>query len=121
MNKTNEYTRYTSREERTCRYCLEVLQTTTTECEKHVLNDCPLYIKHRIKFIQNLTDSDSTNTNKTITQIIHDHIYTDTKDNPATNYTNNNFDFCLAKFCYNLFDHRTAFHNYLDNYHDPDA
>ena len=70
-NKENKKASYKSKEERTCRYCLEILQTTTTECEKHVLDDCLLYLKHRLKFLQN-TSTSMNFTSKCTTQIMQE-------------------------------------------------
>ena len=44
-----------------------------------------------------------------------------TKDNQSTDHSDKHIsraNFALAKLCYDIFDHRRAFHKYLDDYQD---
>ncbi len=99
-----------SRAERFCRYCHEVLQIQVVESEEHVLNDCLLYVKHRLKF---MSFSNSLNT-LTVTEICRQ-IFTDA-DSDLDENSKANIRFQLSKFCHNIFDHRKAFLDFLDDY-----
>ncbi len=105
----------TARSERLCRYCSEVLQNSVVESESHALNDCPLFIKHRLHFLSNpsikkfIQDGRST----TVTQIYEKVFSTDF---PAVDQnTQNELYFEMSKYCHRIFEHRLTFHDYLDN------
>ena len=99
-----------SREERFCRYCHEVLQTEVVESEQHVLNDCPLYVKHRLKFMS----FSSLHNTLAVTEICRT-IFTDAESD-FDKTSKKEICFQLSKFCYNIFEHRKIFHNFLDDY-----
>ena len=106
----------TAREDRLCRYCHEVLQNKITESETHALNDCPLYIKHRSKFLKNASIQNLYRDNETpnVTHICEKLFSSDCTFLDTT--SKSNLEFYLSKYCHQILDHRTAFYDFLDNY-----
>ncbi len=102
-----------SRDKRFCRYCQEVLQIQVVESEKHVLNDCLLYIKHRTEFINNVRF------NENLSQTVSPRSNTSSQNETSTHASDfATTSFHISKFCYKIFDHRNAFYNFLDDYTD---
>ena len=95
-----------SRENRFCGYCKNVLNIETVESERHVLDSCPLYKQIRKKFINKLNSS-NTDSNS-VTEPLKFYLCSD-DDEKLYN---------IANFCKTIFEHRTAFVNYLNNYND---
>ncbi len=101
-----------SRAERFCRYCQEVLQIQVVESEQHVLNDCPLYIKHRQNFMSLCSPI---NTPIPAVTEICEQVFTDADSN-FDETLKTNIRFQLSKLCHNIFIHRKVFHDFLDDY-----
>lgn len=106
-----------SREERTCRYCMEVLHIKATECENHVLNDCLLYIKHRYDFLGTLNLNLADNVIP-VTDIMKNIFNKPPNNNSEIDIHRRHLIHKFAKMCSNIFDHRKAFHDFLDDYND---
>ena len=96
----------TSRENRLCRYCKEVLNIEEVESELHVLDYCLLYSQIRIKLGNKLNKTDTDSNFVTVS---------------LNTYLKNNDEeklFNIANFCKTCFEHRMAFMKYLDSYND---
>ena len=104
----------TAREERLCRYCFEVLQNKVSESESHALNDCLLYIKHRTNFLNNLLIKNFYHGIPNVTQICEKLFSTESSG--LDPISKSELAFHLSKYCHQIFEHRIAFHDFLDNY-----
>ena len=84
----------TSRENRLCRYCTEVLNISEVENESHVLDSCQLYNEIRKKLTNKLNISD-TNSLHSVTASLKLYL----QDNDEKNLYN------IANFCKKSFEH----------------